>query len=85
MNKDFTESGSSTFVTMNFTLIENPLSLTHNFTGGPGPIFSLPMDGLGPGSYTYNITAFSPDGQRSSSVIAFRVIGITICMHMLAW
>ncbi|XP_064398674.1 leishmanolysin-like peptidase isoform X2 [Halichondria panicea] len=40
---------------------------------GPGPIFSLPMDGLGPGSYTYNITAFSPDGQRSTSVIAFAV------------
>ncbi len=47
------------------------------FSGGPGPIFSLPMDGLGPGSYTYNITAFSPDGQRSTSVIVFAVPGIT--------
>ena len=55
------------------------------FTGGPGPIFSLPMDGLGPGSYTYNITAFSPDGQRSTSVIAFAVPGITrLCACLLS-
>ncbi len=53
------------------------------FSGGPGPIFSLPMDGLGPGSYTYNITAFSPDGQRSTSVIVFAVPGIFF-MCMLA-